>query len=223
MGANLRSAAESGDWEGNPDDMPARADYARPGSRRKPDDGSADLPGDWAAINGGWQGGYAFMDYPEFLQFNHPVLTRRRTRMSLEGYDEIVGNAMNLDLVPNLPVEDGASTAGGSRLKPYTFSGTSHNPLVGTSRVDGVVTRLYPSAHPAALASFVDPPQETKISMIISYGGQARWALEGVLLEGGRGIVGIWTEFERERGSPCGPFHYYRRSRQEEEDDEEDV
>ena len=217
MGASLRSSAESGDWEGNPDDMPARADYARPGIRRRPTDETADVPGDWAAINGGWQGGYAFMDYPEFLAWNFPRLTRQTTRMNLETLDEIVSNAMNLDLVPNLPVETDGSAAS-TQLKPYSFSGTSHNPLVGLSRVDGVVTPLHPSAHPSALASFVEPPQETRVKMTISYGGLARWALEGVLLEGGRGIVGVWTEHDRERGSPCGPFHYYRRSSEEDED-----
>lgn len=216
MGANLRSSAESGDWDGNPEDIPSRADYARPGSQRKPVDGLLGIPGDWAAISGGWQGTYAFMDYPEFIAFNMPRLTRQRTRMSLDNYDEVVGNAMNLDLVPAIPSP--GATSPGSRLKSYTFSGTSHNPLVGTSRVDGVVIPMYPPAHPSALASFVNPPQETRVSMTISYNGQARWQLEGILLEGGRGIVGVWTEHDRERGSPCGPFHYFRRSPDEDED-----
>lgn len=70
MGDNLRSAAEAGDWEGDPDQIPLRAEGARPGSappKAGPDDDV--VVGDWARISGVWQGGYAFMDHIDFSAF----------------------------------------------------------------------------------------------------------------------------------------------------------
>lgn len=113
-------------------------------------------------------------------------------------------------LTLTLAVEPDPDFDPGQRLKPYAFSGSSFNALVGSSSVAGVVTPLYPPTHPSALASFAGPPLEVRLSLTISYGGEARWSLEGVLLEGARGLVGVWTEVDRERRSPCGPTMYWR-------------
>lgn len=163
--------------------------------------------------------------------------------MSLEGYEEIVsfnkrkrsalpptadrdlfrsqvGNTMSLVLACDS--EAGSSKVDDhGRLQPYTFSGASHNPLVGASTVSGTVTPLYPSPDPTSSSHFIGLPMETRVTFAISYGGQERWALEGVMLEGGRGIVGVWTEVNRERRSPCGPFWYFRAGEGERAEDEQ--
>ncbi|ORY33049.1 hypothetical protein BCR39DRAFT_520922 [Naematelia encephala] len=198
---------------------------------RRPADLPADQVWDWAGVAGPWCGSYAFLDYSDWIALNEPRLVQFRRSMNqldLARYAEAVGDLMRLVLIVDhdpQPEPESESTSShhtedhlprvtttlptSSLLPPIFFRGSS-------VQQHGGVT--YPSQSPASFVRGVvrltaDDPPQVRWTLVIRYGGQDRWRLEGVQVGGRgskRGFFGIWTDALKEEHSPNGPVWYWK-------------
>ncbi|CAD6574942.1 MAG: hypothetical protein TREMPRED_001257 [Tremellales sp. Tagirdzhanova-0007] len=198
---------------------------------RRPASLAQDEIWDWAGVQGPWCGSYAFLDYADWISLNEPRLVQLRRSMNqldLSRYSEAIGDLMRLDLVIDKDASS-ATKAYAQRqhhaaddlhavsthlptsdlLPPIHFHGSSvqHN---------GATT--YPSQSPASFVRGVvrltaDDPPQVRWTLVIRYGGEDRWRLEGVQVGGRgakRGFFGVWTDAMKEEHSPNGPVWYWK-------------
>jgi len=128
--------------------------------------------------------------YADWISLNEPRLVQLRRSMNqldLSRYTEAIGDLMRLDLVsvkaPHADFEPVTSHLKSSDLLPKIhFHGSS---------VQQNGTMVYTSATPASFVRGVvqltaDDPPQVRWTLVIRYGGEDRWRLEGVQV-GGRG------------------------------------